>query len=129
MIINITEVDIKKAQPPKGGWMKAKLMSPATSEPSSDKLSINYKFCFEVTEGSESGKWGYAQANSKAMGIIFLPMISALMDVRVDELKPEGIDMDKVYGKECYIKVNKDTYQGRETTKVEEFASLQSPPI
>lgn len=126
-IINITQKDIDRQKPPENGWHLAELQN-CVEEASKDGKSINYKFEYQVVDGNSLDRYAYTQANSKAIGMVMLPMISALLDIPIDDVKKDQYDTDKLLKKRCWIEVFEEPYEGRLIKKIKGFVSANSKP-
>lgn len=127
-IINLSQDDINRSKPPDAGWHKSKLVG-VEEKPSKDKQSINWNFDFEIQNGSSEGRHAYTGVNSKAVGIVLIPMVAALNDIPVDQVQPTQIDTEKLIGKVCYIEVTDSTYEGRIVKKITGFSPDSKPPF
>ena len=122
-IIQVGEADIKRQQLPRQGWHKCKLLE-VKEEQNKNKDGMNYMFTMEITEGVEVEKWCFVRASSKAIGIIAIPFFSALLDIPEDQFSPSDYDTDKLIGKECWVEVKDDVYDGKPQKRCENFASI-----
>lgn len=127
MIIKITAEDIKKQQQPAAGWHLLEVVK-AEEAASKDMKSMNYTVTCEIKQGTEEGKYCYVRMNSKAIGMIGIPFISALLDISEDKFQPDEFDFDKLVGKRCWGEITDDTYDGKIQKRVEKFASVSSGP-
>ncbi len=130
-IINISEKDVKRLKQVDAGWHLA-VFNGTEESASKDKMSTNWAFEFEIVHSAVSadnlGRIVYARANSKAPGMTMIPMVAAFNGIKVDEVKPDQIDTDKLTGKKCWIEVEEKVYEGKIQKDVKSFAPENSRP-
>lgn len=130
-VINVTQKDINRQKQPDKGWHLAVLDS-VEEAASKDKNSINWTFEFQIRPGDNNDpsaeRYARVLCNSKAVGIVMIPLSCALLDIPTDQFDPMQIDTDKLLGKECYIEVIDELYEGKIVKKIANFAALSAKP-
>lgn len=120
-IIKLTQKDIAKMHPPDAGVYLAELKD-VTEGASKDKQSVNWNFEFEiVSDGASQGRYAYTNANSKAPAMTMGPLISAINDIPISEVKADDYDTDKLLGKRVGIEVVDEIYEGKIVKKIKSF--------
>lgn len=132
-IIKLTQDDINRAKQPDAGWFRLKLTE-VSEKPSKDKKSINYNFDFEIIDapaGAERnvGRHAYTMCNSKAPGIMLMPLCSAIYNIPIDEITPDDVNTDKWIGKTLFGEVTEETFEGKIVKRLNTFSPDENPPF
>ncbi len=124
-IIHLSQKDINKSKACDAGWALFQLLS-VEEKASKDKNSVNYTFEFECVNAQNSdniGRYVYNMVNSKAPGIGMIPMVSALLNIPIDQVTAGDVDSDKLLSKKCWIEVIDEVYEGKIQKRCSAFAA------
>lgn len=128
-VIKITQDDINRSKQPDAGWHLVNVDKFSEND-SAKKDSKNWVYDLRILR-SQSGttnkdRFCYARFNSKAPGMI-IPFVSAALDQDVDG--GTEIDLESLVGKELWVKVEDDVYEGKIQKRVNEFATAAKVPF
>jgi len=121
-VINITQEMMDHSKEPEAGWSLAILNAINEAPAASGGNSVNFFFEFKLLNGpgkeeTNRGRFKTTFFNNKALGLVpgskgvpdvkdkLINMVASLQGIRKSELSPDQYDLDKLVGKECFIKI------------------------
>jgi membrane protein involved in colicin uptake len=137
-VISITQEMQDRGKTPEKGWSPA-ILEDTREQKAKTGDSINYFFEFQLTGGPEkkednNGRYQTFMVNSaglsKGLGMEdFNRMIAALLEIKPSEVKPDDYDTDKFKGKQCWVKIDMQTVDGKLKSYISDFSSYSEIPF
>lgn len=137
-VISLTQDAIDRGKTPEKGWSPAELHD-VTEQKAKSGTSVNYFFEFELTGGPENktdnaGRFITFMVNSsglaKGLGVEdFKRMISALLDIKPNEVAADDYDTEKLKGKTCWVKIDIETVDGKLVARPSDFTRSTDLPF
>lgn len=132
-VLKVTQDDINRQKQVSKGMHMFELKA-VKSAPSKDKLSINHTFEFEciddttIENGDNKGRYAFNLVSEKAIGMGLIPMVSAFLNIPIDQVEPTEVDTDKLIGSKCWAEIVDEVYEGRVQKRMQNFTNINAKP-
>ena len=112
--------------PWKAGWHHVRIEKAGTFV-SKEKSTPMIKWHFECVKGDELGRVCTRNTPLAGEGAGFLQRVLESVGVDAEAAAKNGIDLDKLAGKELLIRTEVEKYEGEDRTRVTSFKKIGSP--
>lgn len=116
-IIKVSSTDLKQNELLEPAWYPATLLE-LKVEPNKEKSALNYIPVVELPGGKQIEHFGFS---SKKPGMLEPVMIA--VGIQVDRSKDYDLNTDDFAKKKIKVHIYNDTYQGRLSNKIDDWAS------